>query len=144
MALFQWLNEPSLLFFGIIVFLVTISLNFTWRNKTTSSKTKRHLPPSPPKLPIIGNLHQLGKNPHISLLNLAQKYGPILFLQLGQVPTVRVSSARVAKEALKTHDLAFIKPSTNLLSKTSFLQLYGHRFLSLWSLLESHKENLHT
>ncbi|GMN58587.1 hypothetical protein TIFTF001_027682 [Ficus carica] len=106
MALFQWLNEPSLLFFAIVIFLVTISLNFTWRNKTTSSKTKRHLPPSPPKLPIIGNLHQLGKNPHISLLNLAQKYGPILFLQLGQVPTVIVSSARVAKEALKTHDLA--------------------------------------
>ncbi|GMN56896.1 hypothetical protein TIFTF001_026017 [Ficus carica] len=70
---------------------------------TRESRTSSNLPP---RLPIIGNLHQLGKNPHISLRNLAQKYGPILYLQLDQVPTIIVSSARMTKEALRTHDLA--------------------------------------
>ncbi|KAE9604296.1 putative premnaspirodiene oxygenase [Lupinus albus] len=43
--------------------------------------------------------------PHLSLQSLAHKYGPIIYLQLGQIPTVVVSSARLAKEVLKTHDL---------------------------------------
>lgn len=44
--------------------------------------------------------------PHISLRNLAEKYGPIIYLQLGEVPTVVVSSAKLAKEVMATHDLA--------------------------------------
>jgi len=69
-------------------------------------RNRSNLPPSPSITPIIGNLHQLVTSPHIALQRLTQKYGPIIFLQLGQIPTVVVSSAKLAKEVLKTHDPA--------------------------------------
>ncbi|KAM7484133.1 hypothetical protein LguiA_000142 [Lonicera macranthoides] len=64
-------------------------------------------PPSPPKLPIIGHLHLLTSMPHHSLAQLAQKLGPIIYLQLGQIPTLVISSPQLAKLILKTHDHVF-------------------------------------
>ncbi|KAL8123393.1 cytochrome P450 71AP13-like [Apium graveolens] len=104
MAPLQWLSGhflPSL----FVALLVFITLRY-FLSKEKRRKRSLNLPPSPPKLPIIGNLHQLGTMPHLSLLQLAKKYGPIIYLQLGEVPTVVVSSARLAREVLKTHDLA--------------------------------------
>ncbi|KAL6653161.1 hypothetical protein ACP70R_012086 [Stipagrostis hirtigluma subsp. patula] len=63
--------------------------------------------PSPPGLPILGHLHLLGSLPHRSFRSLATSYGPVMLLKLGRVPTVVVSSAAAAEEAMKTRDLAF-------------------------------------
>ncbi|KAM3319199.1 cytochrome 71A4 [Capsicum chacoense] len=71
------------------------------------SKSQNILPPSPWKLPVIGNLHQLGKHPHRSLQMLSKKYGPLMLLQLGKNPALIVSSADAAHDILKTHDLVF-------------------------------------
>ncbi|KAH9290542.1 hypothetical protein KI387_034659, partial [Taxus chinensis] len=67
----------------------------------------RRLPPGPFPWPILGNLHQLGTLPNRNLEQLAKKHGPIMFLKLGSVPAVVVSSSAMAKEFLKTHDLVF-------------------------------------
>ncbi|RVX13986.1 cytochrome P450 CYP736A12 [Vitis vinifera] len=65
------------------------------------------LPPGPWGLPVIGCLHMLGNLPHRNLTRLAKKYGPIMYMRLGCVPTVIVSSAQATKLFLKTHDVVF-------------------------------------
>ncbi|XP_050257491.1 cytochrome P450 CYP736A12-like isoform X1 [Quercus robur] len=65
------------------------------------------LPPGPRSLPIIGNFHMLGSLPHRALENLAKKYGPIMSLRLGHVPTIVVSSSQTAELFLRTHDAVF-------------------------------------
>ncbi|XP_010425318.1 PREDICTED: cytochrome P450 71B3-like [Camelina sativa] len=65
---------------------------------------KKNLPPSPPKLPIIGNLHQFRGLFHRCLHDLAKKHGPVLLLRLGFVNMVVISSKEAAEEVLKTHD----------------------------------------
>lgn len=59
---------------------------------------------------MIGNLHQVVSKhtpPHQRLKELAGVYGPIMHLRLGEVPTVVVSSADVAREVMKAHDTNF-------------------------------------
>ncbi|MQM16378.1 hypothetical protein Taro_049334 [Colocasia esculenta] len=70
-------------------------------------RPKPKLPPGPRGLPVIGNLHLLGKHPHQTLYQLSKQYGPIMQLQLGRVPAVVISSAQMAEQVLKTHDLLF-------------------------------------
>ncbi|KAL8261307.1 hypothetical protein R6Q59_025356 [Mikania micrantha] len=67
----------------------------------------KNLPPGPYPLPIIGNLHMIGSQPHRSLANLAQTHGPIMLLKLGQNTTLVISSASAAKQVLQKHDLSF-------------------------------------
>ncbi|KAG8378746.1 hypothetical protein BUALT_Bualt07G0017200 [Buddleja alternifolia] len=64
-------------------------------------------PPSPRKLPIIGNLHQLGTYPHRSLHSLSKHYGRLMLLHFGRVPVLVVSSADAACEIMKNQDLIF-------------------------------------
>jgi hypothetical protein len=64
----------------------------------------KKLPPGPKPFPVIGNLLELGDQPHRSLTRLAKAHGPIMTLQLGGVTTIVISSADTAKEVLQTHD----------------------------------------
>ncbi|XP_002982021.2 flavonoid 3'-monooxygenase [Selaginella moellendorffii] len=72
-----------------------------------SFKRRLNLPPSPWGLPLIGHLHLLGRMLHLSFQALSTKYGPIVFLRLGMVPAVVISSPELAKEVLKIQDANF-------------------------------------
>ncbi|KAF8022511.1 hypothetical protein BT93_F0125 [Corymbia citriodora subsp. variegata] len=87
-------------------------------------RKSKKLPPGPTSLPIIGNLHQLRDLPHRRLHCLAKSYGPIMFLRLGNKPTVVVSSPEAAELVLKTHDNVFLGRPKGLVTH---LLTYGDR-----------------
>ncbi|XP_019100308.1 PREDICTED: cytochrome P450 71B5-like [Camelina sativa] len=86
-----------------LCFLLLLPLTLIFFKKLSPSKGK--LPPGPTGLPIIGNLHQLGRFLHKSLHKFSQEYGPVIYLRFGVVPVITVSSKEGAEEVLKTHDL---------------------------------------
>ncbi|KAK8602265.1 hypothetical protein V6N12_052079 [Hibiscus sabdariffa] len=92
-----------------VLFLLFTSFLFqalnSFRNGRKSSESK--LPPGPRRLPILGNLLDLGDKPHRSLAKLSRVHGPVLSLQLGSLYTVVVSSEAMAKEVLQNQDLVF-------------------------------------
>ncbi|WOL04336.1 hypothetical protein Cni_G13057 [Canna indica] len=99
---FLWLLLSLLL---SVIFL--LSKSFT---KAISSRDHQ-LPPGPKPRPIVGNLFELGDKPHRSLARLADVYGPIMTLRLGQVDTVVISSPDMAREVLQKHDAVFANRS---------------------------------
>ncbi|KAJ0974867.1 hypothetical protein J5N97_016832 [Dioscorea zingiberensis] len=103
--------------FLIILLTVTLILvpNSKWRSR------RRKLPQGPRRLPVVGNLHQLGNLPHRSLHQLAEKHGSLVHLQLGHITAIIVSSPEVAYEIMKSQDLQFCsRPSTQVFDKFSY------------------------
>ncbi|KAE8730903.1 hypothetical protein F3Y22_tig00002847pilonHSYRG00138 [Hibiscus syriacus] len=76
------------LFFSLLIIFFIVLIRLT-------GKRKLILPPSPSKLPIIGNLHNIGN-----------------------VPVLVESSADAAREITKTHDLTFVnRPKLSIFQK---------------------------
>ncbi|CAI0455997.1 unnamed protein product [Linum tenue] len=98
-------NDYFIIPISVAILITLLSVIITKRTLGSSkSAGGERTPPGPWKLPIIGNLHQLATGsslPHRRLAELAQQYGPLMQLQLGEIPTVIVSSAEWAKEMRK-------------------------------------------
>ncbi|KAI9118454.1 hypothetical protein K1719_010786 [Acacia pycnantha] len=104
---------------ALIILLSSIFLVFLVYRTT---RPRPHLPPGPSGLPLIGNLHQLpNSDQHRYLWRLSKQYGPLIFLRLGLKPTIVVSSAKIARQVMKTHDLVFSsRPSLLAQQKLSY------------------------
>ncbi|KAK9995869.1 hypothetical protein SO802_020555 [Lithocarpus litseifolius] len=90
------------LFLTLPIFLVAFKLIL----KTRTTRPK-HLPPSPPSLPIIGHLRIIKKPLHRTFHALSQKYGHIFSLKFGSQLVVIVSSPSAVEECFTKNDIIF-------------------------------------
>ncbi|KAM3357042.1 hypothetical protein P3S68_023756 [Capsicum galapagoense] len=92
----------------VFILLVTSLIVLNFLIHLAKKGRKKFMPPGPLGLPFIGNLHQFDSlTPHLYFWKLSQKYGKIFSLKIGSTSMVVISSAKLAKEVLKTQDLAF-------------------------------------
>ncbi|KAH0914180.1 LOW QUALITY PROTEIN: hypothetical protein HID58_028626 [Brassica napus] len=89
--------------FILLCFFTVFCYSVLFCRKT---KLEVDFPPSPPSLPVIGHLHLLlSAVSHKAFQNISSKYGPLLYLRLFSFPIVLASSASVAYELFRTHDV---------------------------------------
>ncbi|CAN6363159.1 unnamed protein product [Urochloa humidicola] len=107
------LAQLLLLFVPVLLLL----LRGASRGNDKQRRQPKHLPSSPPGLPIVGHLYLIGDLPHVSLRDLAAKHDRgdgLMLIRLGTVPNLIVSTPRAAQAILRTHDHIFASrpPST--------------------------------
>ncbi|KAK4493408.1 hypothetical protein RD792_017691 [Penstemon davidsonii] len=96
------MNQLAIAALSISVIVVSI---FWYIRKPTSKAPP--LPPGPLGLPIVGYLPFLNQNLLVQFSGLAQKYGPIVKLRVGNKLWVVIASPSLAKEVVRDHDLVF-------------------------------------
>ena len=115
-------------------------LLFLFLSKFILQRNANHtkLPHSPPALPLIGHLHLIKQPLHRSLHKLTEKYGHMIFLQLGTRKVLVVSSPSAVEECFTKNDITFAnRPHTlagkhlNYNSKTLGFSSYGDHWRNL-------------
>lgn len=96
----------TLLLFLFLISVVVVLVSY--HSNKTGTKSKKKRPPGPWGLPFIGSIHHLlTSQPQATLRDLGEKHGPLMYLRLGQVDTVVVSSPAVAQVVLRDKDINF-------------------------------------
>ncbi|KAG9454466.1 hypothetical protein H6P81_007370 [Aristolochia fimbriata] len=112
------MDKTQTLCVSLLLPLLVLVFIFVTKKK---KKMMVRLPPGPRGLPILGNMHQLSEWPHRSLHSLAQIHGPLMYLKLGSVPVLAVSSADAARDIIKDHDMDFTgRPAGTASKKLSY------------------------
>ncbi|XP_028769833.1 cytochrome P450 81E8-like [Neltuma alba] len=82
-----------------------LSLAFFFTLKLFVQNKFKNIPPGPPSLPIIGNLHQLKKPLHHTFHRISQRYGQIFSVWFGSRLVVVVSSPSAVQECFTKNDI---------------------------------------
>lgn len=84
--------SPTILFIASLLASV-----YLWVRRRKESK----LPPGPPRLPILGNLHQAPKEAAwVTYQKWVEQYGPLVYLNFGGTDVVLIGNHEVAKDLL--------------------------------------------
>lgn len=95
------------------LFAVLILNVLLWRWLKASACKAQRLPPGPTRWPILGNLLQLGPLPHRDLAALCDRYGPLVYLRLGNIDAITTNDPDTIREILFRQDDVFAsRPKT--------------------------------
>uniref|UniRef100_A0A8D2J5S7 Cytochrome P450 1A n=1 Tax=Varanus komodoensis TaxID=61221 RepID=A0A8D2J5S7_VARKO len=99
----------------LLSYLLLVFIKSFWQRIPPGLKR----PPGPRGYPLIGNMLDLGKNPHRSLAEMSQKYGDVMQIHLGTRPVVVLSGLETIRQAL-------IKQADDFLARPD---LYSFQFI---------------
>ncbi|XP_027183146.1 premnaspirodiene oxygenase-like [Coffea eugenioides] len=120
---------PSFALTALFLLLPILLLLVKGTKRSKNSHVSKKMPPGPMQLPFIGNLHQMvGSLPHHTLKKLADKYGPLMHLQLGELSTIIISSPKLAKEVLQSNSLAFANRPQIIVARVMLYNSLGVTF----------------
>ncbi|XP_061668845.1 cytochrome P450 2K1-like isoform X2 [Syngnathoides biaculeatus] len=87
--------------------LVLLLAYVAWASASGSKESRRE-PPGPRPLPFLGNLFRLDLHaPHLTLLEMSKKYGPVFTFHMGPKKIVVLTGYKAVKEALVQHGETF-------------------------------------
>lgn len=99
---------PSVFSISVIILSIFIFIRYLRRQE----RSLNH-PPGPLGWPIVGNLFQLGPQPHKDFIKLHKIYGPLVRLRFASVNVVTTNSPEIIKEFINNQDEIFAnRPQT--------------------------------
>ncbi|KAL1309511.1 cytochrome P450 CYP82D47 [Arachis ipaensis] len=102
------LSQPAI-FTMALLFFSLFALSFQSKRHIHKAGARKAPPEAGGAWPLIGHLHLLGgqQPPHVTLGNMADKYGPIFTIRIGRKNLLVVSNSEIAKECFTVNDKAF-------------------------------------
>uniref|UniRef100_A0A8C4MFM5 unspecific monooxygenase n=1 Tax=Equus asinus asinus TaxID=83772 RepID=A0A8C4MFM5_EQUAS len=107
------LEIPTLIMFSVFGFSVPISATelllasaifflVFWLVRAWQPQIPKGLksPPGPWGWPLLGHVLTLGKNPHLALSRLSQRYGDVMQIRIGSTPVLVLSGLDTVRQAL--------------------------------------------
>ncbi|CAO2588148.1 Cytochrome P450 2J6 [Lemmus lemmus] len=105
--------HPRTLLLSAVTFLLLTNYLINRRPKNS--------PPGPWRLPFVGNLLQLDlEQSHLAIQQFVKKYGNLISLDFGNIPSVVITGLPVIKEALTHMEQNFLKRPITPLRKRVF------------------------
>ncbi|KAI7285110.1 cytochrome P450 [Hortaea werneckii] len=127
---------------ALLVGLLLATVAYFLHNK---GRRDRRLPPGPPTLPILGNLHQIPKQGvHFQFTEWARQYGGIYTLKLGTGTAAVITDPRLVKQLLDKKSSKYAeRPKSyvaNLIAGGDHILLmdYGNQWRDTRKLFHSH------